>query len=89
LTMLYKLSAILGFNFDKVEVSQEELNEKIGLISKALETEFKDMNDLLEFRKLARLEKNWDLADKIRIALDEVGISLKDSKEGTTWELKG
>jgi len=29
-----------------------------------------------------------DIADKIRIALDEVNIILKDSKEGTTWEVK-
>ena len=25
---------------------------------------------------------------KIRMALDKVGIVLKDSKDGTTWELK-
>ena len=29
-----------------------------------------------------------DIADKIRIALDKVGIVLKDSKEGTVWEVK-
>ena len=43
---------------------------------------------LVELRKEARAEKNWEVADKIRIALDKAGIILKDSKEGTTWELK-
>ena len=28
------------------------------------------------------------IADKIRVALDKVGIVLKDSKEGTIWEVK-
>ena len=28
------------------------------------------------------------MADKIRMALDKVGIILKDTKDGTTWELK-
>ena len=46
------------------------------------------MESLIEARKLARSEKNWDLADKIRVCLDKYGIVLKDSKEGTTWELK-
>lgn len=89
LTLLYKLSEILGFNFDKVEVSEEEIKEKIDTISKKLEADFKNMDEILAFRKKARDEKNWELADKIRIVLDEVGIILKDSKEGTTWEIKG
>ena len=46
------------------------------------------MEDIIEKRKLARAEKNWELADKIRIGLDKAGIILKDSKEGTVWELK-
>lgn len=88
LTLLYKLSAALGFNFDKIEISEDELKEKVDFISKKLELSFTSMDELLAFRKKAREEKNWDLADKIRIAFDEAGIELKDSKEGTTWGLK-
>ena len=41
-------------------------------------------------KKLSKIEsaKNWDIADKIRRALDKAGIVLKDSKEGTSWEVK-
>lgn len=88
LTLLYKLSSVLGFNFEKVEISEDELKEKIDLISKKLEFNFENMDAILAFRKTARDEKNWDLADKIRITFDEVGIVLKDGKEGTTWEVK-
>ena len=46
------------------------------------------MEEIIEKRKTARAEKNWDIADKIRMALDKVGIVLKDTKDGTTWETK-
>ena len=53
-----------------------------------LDIKLNSMEEIIEIRKNARAEKNWDLADKIRISLDKVGIILKDSKDGTTWELK-
>ena len=46
------------------------------------------MDEIIEKRKAARADKNWELADKIRIVLDKAGIILKDSKDGTSWELK-
>lgn len=88
LALLSQLSSALGFNFDKVEISEEELKEKIDFISKELGLEFNNMDEILAYRKSARDDKNWDLADKIRVVFDEAGIVLKDSKEGTTWELK-
>lgn len=89
LTLLYKLSIVLGFNFEKVEISHEELKEKVDIIAKELDIDFKNMEEILEYRKSARENKNWELADKIRIVFDKVGIILKDSKEGTMWEIKG
>jgi len=88
LTLIYKLSKVLGFDFDKIEVSEEELKAKVEFISKKLEKDFETIEEILAFRKTARDEKNWDFSDKIRIAVDEAGIVLKDSKDGTTWELK-
>lgn len=88
LALLYKLSAVLGLNFEKIEISDEEIAEKVSLISSKLESDFRNMDEILAYRKQAREEKNWDLADKIRAAFDEAGIVLKDSKEGTTWELR-
>lgn len=88
LTLLYKLSAVLGFNFEKVEISEDELKEKIEFISKELDLDFKTMDEILEYRKSARENKNWELADKIRIVFDKAGMILKDNKDGTTWEVK-
>lgn len=87
-TLLYKLATTLGFTFEKASLSDEELSEKLKNISAELGENFASVEEILEKRKTARAEKNWDIADKIRIALDKEGIVLKDSKEGTTWELK-
>ena len=87
-TLLVKLAETLGFNMTKSSLSEEELAEKVSEISSKLGENLSSMDELISLRKNAREEKNWDLADKIRLACDEVGIILKDSKEGTTWELK-
>lgn len=87
-TLLVKLAETLGFNMTKTTLSEEELKEKVSEISSKLGENLSSMEELISLRKKAREEKNWDLADKIRFACDEVGIILKDSKEGTIWELK-
>ena len=43
--------------------------------------------DKIEERKQAKLEKNYDLADQIRRELEEKGILIKDTREGTTYEV--
>lgn len=48
-----------------------------------------DMNEVLEMiialRKEAKENKDYATSDSIRIGLQNIGIQLKDSKEGTTW----
>ena len=88
-TLLYKLATTLGFTFEKASLSEEELKEKLERISSELGEKMNSMEEIIEKRRIARAEKNWEVADKIRIALDKEGILLKDSKEGTVWELKG
>ena len=87
-TLLHKLAETLGFTFAKATLSEDELKAKLKEISKELGENYDSMEAIIETRKHARADKNWDLADKIRVALDKVGIVLKDSKEGTTWEVK-
>ena len=42
----------------------------------------------IEERATAKAEKNYELADSIRSELDEKGVLLNDSKEGTSWDIK-
>ncbi|HIS36815.1 TPA: class I tRNA ligase family protein, partial [Candidatus Scatousia excrementigallinarum] len=87
-TILYKLAEVLGFSFEKATLSEEELNAAVKHVSEKLGKDFASMEELIAYRKEARDAKNWDIADKIRIALDECGIVVKDSKDGTVWEAK-
>ena len=41
---------------------------------------------LIEMRNQARVDKNWTLSDQIRDELSSLGIQLKDSKDGTTYQ---
>ena len=42
---------------------------------------------LIKMRSDARANKDFELSDKIRNELDEIGIQLKDSKGGTTFKI--
>ena len=45
------------------------------------------VRSLIDQRNKARTAKNFALSDKIRDELAAMGVVLKDSKDGTTWEL--
>ncbi len=85
---LFTLASALGFSFEKASLSEEEVNEVVKRISEKLGENFASMDELLAYRKKAREEKNWEVADKIRTAFDAENIILKDTKDGTTWEVK-
>jgi cysteinyl-tRNA synthetase len=44
------------------------------------------INLILELRLEARKNKDWATSDLIRDKLKDLGIAVKDSKEGSTWE---
>lgn len=46
------------------------------------------IQDMIEKRVQAKKDKDFALADQIRKDLDEQGIELQDSREGTTWVKK-
>ncbi len=43
------------------------------------------INLLIALRTEARVQKNWALSDRIRDGLKSLGVTLEDSKEGTSW----
>jgi len=46
-----------------------------------------EVEKLIAARTLARASKNWKESDRIRDELAAMGVVLKDSKDGTTWEI--
>ena len=45
------------------------------------------MNKRIERRLNVRKERNFAESDRIRDELAKMGVVLKDSKDGTTWEI--
>jgi len=45
------------------------------------------VNYVLNLREEARNNKNWELADKIRDDLLDMGIKVNDTPRGTEWEI--
>jgi cysteinyl-tRNA synthetase len=61
--------------------------------SAELETEqVKLADDLVQLvvgiRKELKDRKEWDIADKVRLGLQDIGIELEDTPEGTRWKRK-
>ena len=53
-----------------------------------ISSEFKDkVDNLIEDRSNAKKKRDFELADKIRSELIELGIEINDSPEGTTWKV--
>jgi len=81
-------SKISAVELDKLkQLIQDFVFDILGL--KDEESDNLELNSVLEMviglRKEAKENKDYATSDKIRIGLQELGIQLKDSKEGTTW----
>ncbi len=58
----------------------------LGLLQKDSKEPDADIDILIEERQLARTEKNWALADKIRDDLKSKGVILEDTPHGVRWK---
>ena len=85
-TILHKLASVLGFSFEKAALTDKEINNALKNVSEVLGENFNSLEALIDYRKKAREEKNWEIADKIRISLQDSGILIKDTKDGTVIE---
>jgi cysteinyl-tRNA synthetase len=56
----------------------QQVEEENGIVEGLMEL-------IIEVRQQARANKDWATSDKIRDALKEINIQLKDTKEGTSW----
>lgn len=65
---------ILGLRIDEKEHSGNDLSAQL-------------VDTMLTIRHEAKMNKDWATADKIRNQLTDLGIVIKDTKDGATWEL--
>ena len=69
------------FFYDILGMKEEETASKGSEYTDPL------MQLIIALRQDAKANKNWGVADMIRNKLTEIGITLKDTKEGTSYEL--
>lgn len=69
--MLKELTGVLGLELEKEEIKSGDAEPFIDL--------------LVEVRDKLRESKQWELSDKIRDDLEEQGVILEDSPQGTQW----
>jgi cysteinyl-tRNA synthetase len=69
--LLRQLTGVLGLRLDQGEQLESGAGAFIDL--------------LLEIRTALREVKQWELSDMIRDKLVELGVTIEDGKEGTTW----
>ena len=80
---------------DDLEVFKTTINafvfDVLGLMNESAQDNSEKINGVVELliklRKEARENKDWALSDQIRDELIELGIQLKDGREGTTFSI--
>lgn len=74
--LIKKFDDVLSLNLLKNENSEEIDEEIVNFI-----------NNKIEERNRYKIEKNYEMADKIRDELLDRGIKIKDTREGTIYEI--
>ena len=69
------------FVFDIMGLRDEASTDNTALIDGLMQM-------ILDVRATAKAIKDWATSDKIRDSLGQLGIAVKDGKDGATWELK-
>lgn len=102
-TVLYDLVREINRHKQADEISEavklaailKKLAGVLGLLERDPEQFFKIddidarvVEELIDKRKQARLNKNWVEADQVRVQLDSLGVVLEDTAQGTTWRKK-
>lgn len=77
--------SVLGFFAQEPNTFIEEMKNKY-LNKMNIEKSY--IEDKIQERKEAKQNKNYELADSIREELNNKGIILNDTAEGTTWDIK-
>ena len=70
--LLLKFDTVLGIKIDELEENKKEIPDEVL--------------ELVEKRKQARQDKNWELSDKIRDEINKKGYNIKDQKDGVIIE---
>jgi cysteinyl-tRNA synthetase len=91
--MLKSSANLLGFLCEthtarKEQRRSESLRRLSELTGESSSTVTAHIVQLIKQREEARANKDWAESDRLRRRLSELGVLVKDTKTGTTWEFK-
>ena len=66
--------SIMGLKNEKAEIGDHELSKKL-------------INLIVKLRQEVKSKNDWKTSDKIRQELNQLGITIKDRKDGPDWEM--
>jgi cysteinyl-tRNA synthetase len=75
-------STLRTFYFDVLALQMDEAGGRHAEAMNGM------MQLILDIRKDSREKKDWTTSDRIRDALNQLNIEVKDGKDGSTWTLK-
>jgi len=75
-------------NAQKALSALQKVDQVLGVMNIDQDENKEDIKILIDRRNQARATKDWEAADIIRKQLDELGIILEDTPEGTIWKKK-
>ena len=98
ITVLFDLAKFINTNIssdsskefiEKTFELYKRLYDVLGLLAKKKESQVDEdfIEEKIAERNAAKKNRDFDTADKIRDELKEMGIILKDTREGTKWEI--
>ena len=98
ITVLFDMAKFINTKLDSnsstafislVKDLYDKLYGVLGLIAKKkkADVDVEKIQALIEERNQAKKDKNFAKADEIRDRLKEMGISLKDTRDGVKWEI--
>ena len=77
---LFRAAGVLGF-------LEQEPDDFFRSIAHPPDVDSELIEKMIQERSEARSQKDWAKADSIREKLQEMGVVLEDSPQGTTWRL--
>ena len=92
-TIIYIFLFIIVLSIILLSFLNKEIHKPLGILEddsfNEIGEELKNkIDDLIEKRIKAKQDKNFDDADKIRQVLLDLGVEIKDTSNGTTWNPK-
>lgn len=89
LNKIYKsiliVANLIGIFFEEPEDFILEMKEKYIKLNNI---DMNEVKELINLRQNAKLNKNYELSDKIKANLSQKGIIIQDSPSGSEWDIK-